>query len=254
MTMLLHSLLCFVLTLAHTPTAGSKDAVPLLPMPDLNLAALVTVTGIDGTDGITVKRQDNSYLPVRLAGVLADQQDAIRRQPAMDFLHNLLAGEKVWIVHADASKSASQDCYYVYRWPDRLLVNLEMVRQGYTDITLDKTAPPPVVKAFTYWRDQARLQQRGRWSEGTRTLASRPTGTAPAPATQAVAAVTPQPTAPPVQPVVQTVADRTIVYVTPSGKKYHTANCRSLRSTRTPITLEEARKKYEPCKQCNPPK
>jgi hypothetical protein len=44
------------------------------------------------------------------------------------------------------------------------------------------------------------------------------------------------------------------VYVTKTGKKYHTSNCSSLRSSSIPITLSEANQKgYGPCSRCDPP-
>lgn len=46
-----------------------------------------------------------------------------------------------------------------------------------------------------------------------------------------------------------------IVYISKSGKKYHTEKCRFVSSHKTPISLEEAKKKgYTPCSICNPPK
>ena len=45
----------------------------------------------------------------------------------------------------------------------------------------------------------------------------------------------------------------TYVYVTPSGSKYHRYNCRYVRSY-TKITLEEARRLYNPCGVCKPPR
>ena len=43
------------------------------------------------------------------------------------------------------------------------------------------------------------------------------------------------------------------VYVTKSGTKYHLDGCRYLSSSKIPISLEEARKKYQPCSVCHPP-
>lgn len=46
----------------------------------------------------------------------------------------------------------------------------------------------------------------------------------------------------------------TTVIITKSGTKYHRANCRTLRSSRIELRLEEAMQKgYEPCAVCNPP-
>lgn len=44
------------------------------------------------------------------------------------------------------------------------------------------------------------------------------------------------------------------VFVTNTGKKYHREGCKFLSKSKLPINLEDARKKYEPCSVCNPPK
>ncbi len=51
-----------------------------------------------------------------------------------------------------------------------------------------------------------------------------------------------------------TYADDPIVYITKSGKKYHTATCPYLRKSKIPIRLSEAvAEGYTPCSRCNPP-
>ena len=44
----------------------------------------------------------------------------------------------------------------------------------------------------------------------------------------------------------------TTVYVTDTGKKYHTAGCRHLDDSKRAISIDEAKKKYDPCKHCKP--
>ncbi len=44
------------------------------------------------------------------------------------------------------------------------------------------------------------------------------------------------------------------VYITKTGKKYHTANCGALASSKTPLSLSLAKQKgFTPCKRCNAP-
>ena len=43
------------------------------------------------------------------------------------------------------------------------------------------------------------------------------------------------------------------VYRTETGKKYHLAGCSSLRKSKIPISLADAKLRYEPCRRCNPP-
>jgi hypothetical protein len=44
------------------------------------------------------------------------------------------------------------------------------------------------------------------------------------------------------------------VYVTRTGKKYHTANCRYLSKSKVPISLKDAKGRgYTSCSVCRPP-
>ena len=46
----------------------------------------------------------------------------------------------------------------------------------------------------------------------------------------------------------------TTVYITPTGKKYHNAGCRTIKNSSTAMSLSEAKAEgYTPCKVCNPP-
>jgi hypothetical protein len=55
-------------------------------------------------------------------------------------------------------------------------------------------------------------------------------------------------------PPISRAADSTIVYRTKTGRKYHRANCPSLRKSKIKTTLAEARRRgLQPCKRCSPP-
>ena len=44
------------------------------------------------------------------------------------------------------------------------------------------------------------------------------------------------------------------VYITRTGSKYHLDECRYLRESKIPISLEDAKEQgYSPCKVCDPP-
>lgn len=48
--------------------------------------------------------------------------------------------------------------------------------------------------------------------------------------------------------------DETIVYVTKSGEKYHTADCSYLTDSKMPVSLEQAVTEGKtPCSRCHPP-
>ena len=65
-----------------------------------------------------------------------------------------------------------------------------------------------------------------------------------------------KPHAPPAteQVTSQSAEQDTTVYVTKTGKKYHLDGCRSLSKSKIPISLSEAKARYEPCGICNPPR
>jgi uncharacterized membrane protein YhiD involved in acid resistance len=52
----------------------------------------------------------------------------------------------------------------------------------------------------------------------------------------------------------QTQTKEQTVYVTKTGKKYHTATCRYLAKSKIPMSLKDAKAKgYTPCSVCKPP-
>ena len=49
-------------------------------------------------------------------------------------------------------------------------------------------------------------------------------------------------------------SDESIVYVTKSGEKYHTADCSYLTDSAIPVSLEQAlAEEKTPCSRCHPP-
>ena len=53
--------------------------------------------------------------------------------------------------------------------------------------------------------------------------------------------------------ITETIPNDTVVYVTPTGKKYHRADCQYVNpNTATELTIEEAQNEYSPCKRCDP--
>jgi hypothetical protein len=63
-------------------------------------------------------------------------------------------------------------------------------------------------------------------------------------------AVQPSQTTPPAK----TQTQEQTVYITKTGRKYHTATCRSLSKSKIPIGLKKAKAQgYTACSICNPP-
>ena len=59
---------------------------------------------------------------------------------------------------------------------------------------------------------------------------------------------------PPVRELPDETQASETVYVTRTGKKYHRGGCSSLRRSKIPISLAEAKQRYGPCGRCNPPR
>lgn len=243
------TLLWLALVLLASP-AVSPEEPPALVVPDFSSVPVVSILAVDDGDVITV-RQGGLRVQVRLAW-LRMSDDPQARQRARAFLQNLLAGEKVWLVHAGLGPNAKDARWYVYRWPDKLLINLEILRQGYADMAAEPNGSIAIAKGLRYWRDLARRQGKGIWSPAP---ASRPATSQPGEAGAAADPHVPVAADGKTADGGDTVspAGSAIVYVSASGKKYHRANCRSLRKGGTAMALDEARKSRDPCRQCNPP-
>jgi micrococcal nuclease len=161
---------------------------------------------------------------------------------ASTFLTNILKGEKVYLEYEKETQET--DKYgrllaYLYRVPDRLFINLEIIRQGYGHAYTKY--PFKYMDIFRDTERQARESGKGLWSPDIETKT--PANTEPIP-TQ-------------INKDSKETKDDTIettVYVTKSGTKYHRAGCKYLAKSMIPMSLKEAKTKYQPCSVCNPPK
>lgn len=155
------------------------------------------------------------------------------------FLKNLLKGEAVNLRFGNEERGKyGKLLAYVYRAPDGIFVNLEIVRQGnghaYTRF------PFKHMEIFREYENEARQIGKGLWAGES----SKPTSTA----TKFSESTT--------KPTSQSASKSNVngnmtVYVTKSGKKYHRESWRwGNRAT----TSAKAREIYSPCNKCNPPK
>lgn len=182
-------------------------------------------------DGDTVVcRIDAREVTVRLIGVDTPETvhplkpvEAYGREASL-FLTNLLKGEEVYI---EREPAMGEDVYgrtllYLYRAPDGLFVNLEIIRQGYGHAYT--AFPFKYLELFRHYEQRARELGKGLW--GAEAVTSEE-GTSAS-------------------------NDDTIVYITRTGKRYHRDGCPYLRS-RIPIKKSEAIKRgYTPCGKCKP--
>ena len=191
------------------------------------------------TDGDTIRIEyEGSSEAIRLIGV--DTPETVHwRQPiefygpeASAFTKNLLTGEEVFLRFGYEERGTyGRRLAYVYRAPDGLFVNLELVRQGYGKVYRKK--PFEHKELFLHYESRARNSGKGLWSESSPESVPKP-----------------KPEAKPETGSKTDVDGELTVYVTESGKKYHRESCRW---GNIPIKLSEARATYEPCTRCTPP-
>lgn len=238
-------LILFLAGLADSSPAISATS-PQTPIKNFSgMEAYKVVRVVDGDTVILLIHGEKTS--VRLIGV--DTPETVHpRKPVQYygreaglFLKNLLRGEEVYIEQrgkADEFDRYGRLLAYLYRAPDGLFVNLEIVRQGYGHAYT--RFPFQYMDLFRFYEWKARECEKGLWASDT--------GEGRA-----------APTAPP--DVVEEIEppkkdqDEVIVYITKKGKKYHREGCGSLSKSKEAISLEEAKKRgYAPCKTCKPPR
>jgi len=217
--------------------------VPKLPVKDFTKATAYTVERI--VDGDTVVLSiDGKSVKVRLVGVDTPEtvhpNKPVQRygREASRFLKNLLDGEKVYIEWKPDEKTDKYGRALLYLWraPDGLFVNLEIVRQGYGHAYTK--FPFKHMALFKHYEKKAREAKRGLWAPD-----------APKETKATAPAILPGVGKP--KPPAQ---EEVTVYVTRTGRKYHRVGCRYLRRSSIPMKLSEAKARYGPCSVCKPPR
>ena len=182
-------------------------------------------TCIRVVDGDTIVLDGNEK--VRLIGVDTPETKDPRKpvqyfgQEAYEFTKGLVEGNKVRLKYDQTRiDKDGRTLAYVYL-EDGTFLNAEIIKQGYGFAYT--RFPFKYLEEFRQYEREARENERGLW-------------------------------APKVEEKKPEVSEDTIVYVTRTGKKYHTGDCRYLSKSKIPITLKEAiQKGYTPCSVCSPP-
>jgi len=197
-------------------------------------------------DGDTVKLMiDGRVTTVRLIGI--DTPETVHPtkpiQPygkrASEFLHNLLAGGSVYLEYGtERTGKYGRLLAYLYRAPDGLFVNLEIVRQGYGRAYTKY--PFKYADIFVRLDSLAEERSRGLWKLVESQDEGGESGTVASPGASKTV-------------VAPKTAEGITVYVTKSGSKYHRDSCRYLSKSKKAMTLAEASARYSPCKGCKPP-
>lgn len=230
------------------PSVSSKQETidkDLLPYPNENFIGERASPVIRIIDGDTVEIKLNS-IPTKIRLIGVDTPETVHPQKPVEkygkeasaFTTNLLLGESVYLrFDAEKTDKYGRMLAYLYRAPDGLFVNLEIIRQGYGHAYT--VFPFKHIELFKHYQHNASKAGKGLW------------GTA-ANNTETV------PHSPQVQlrqfDLKDVVPIDTTVYTTRTGSKYHRSNCRYLRKSKIPMDLSKAKTLYTPCSVCNPPR
>lgn len=152
------------------PVVIAQRSAPEIPRPDFSSLDTAEVVRIVDGDTVVVRLRGEN-VTVRLIGVDTPETVHPRRpveaygKEASRFLTNLLAGESVYI---ESEPGNTVDRYgrtlgYLYRVPDGLFVNLEIVRQGYGHAYTKY--PFAHMDLFRFYESKARESGRGLWGD-----------------------------------------------------------------------------------------
>jgi micrococcal nuclease len=243
----------------NQPALLTQNTVP--PAPDVTVNHAYKVVRVVDGDTVVILI-DGKQTRVRLIGV--DTPETVHPQKAVEaygkeasqFTRILLEGKSVYLEYeAGASKldKYGRTLAYVYRVPDRLFINQELIRQGYAHAYT--RYPFRHLEAFRAHERAAREAKKGLWAEGATIVSDAQPATAPAktssPSQRQATVNTETVQRPTPQPRAQT--QETTVYVTRTGAKYHRDGCRYLSRSRIPMSLSDAKQSYSACSICRPP-
>lgn len=169
------------------------------------------------------------------------------------FLRNLLKGEEVYIL--DEAEKPRRDkegrrLAQVFRAPDGLFVNAEVIRQGYARAAAKDACV--FSQQFAKLEGFAKGAEKGVWAkpEARKSRASSAGKGGASEGEEPVEATVTKET----EEGEEDADDAGRVYVTRTGTKYHRGNCRHLSKSRKPISLRNAKARgYKPCRVCKPP-
>lgn len=202
------------------------------------------VVGIIGSDTVVIDA-NGQRMKFKLLGTTPAEKYSGQ---SATFTRNLLRGETVCIVkdpNQNEPNNAGAIFAYVYRLPDMLFVNAEIIRQGYAKA--DKTANFKYAAEFGQLEKFARERGKGIWDISI--AENQPQQKNISPPADNKTPYTKTSATPKLSSNAETEKD--IVYVTRTGKKYHRSGCSFLSKSSNLIKIEDAKAKgYTPCSVC----
>ncbi|MCC5822528.1 MAG: thermonuclease family protein [Phycisphaerales bacterium] len=241
------------------PAFGQDDDAPALVAPDMTRSSLATVLSVQDGDSITVRIEADVHR-VEILGANAPDwiERAEQQRPyaveSRRFLTNMLLGERVLLFEPQpgATDPLGRRRAYVFRLPDMMFVDLEIVRQGYGRVSA--RVGEPYEEILRHYEHRARELRRGLWDPNhvpeEVVQAPQPPRTPPPTRTEAPPQTGPADAETP--PRTEPARDAVWVWITRSGTRYHREDCSHLTSTRTRVRRDSVRSTHEPCRTCTP--
>jgi len=147
-------------------TASDLRTVPAVDLSETTAYKVARIS--DGSmPVVSIGGQDT---PVRLIGVepaVGENGDDASKEAAA-FFRNLVVGEYVYLEYDPALTHEDEDgrrVAYLYRAPDKMLINLELIRQGYALATTDYDYQHKDL--FSFYEGKAATDGKGIWVSAT---------------------------------------------------------------------------------------
>jgi len=232
----------------------SPPTLLLVNAPDPSTLEIGQVVRIIDGDTLLIKVAERTRR-YQLLGSDAPEFNPKDRSPnllavrARRFIEQLLLNEQVYIQSdPDASRDqANRLTAYLFRAPDMLFVNLELIRQGYAKSSTRNQSL--YLDAFAAYETRSKELERGIWNPNPTEIPSGEPEVIPEESIDQ---------SPPPSSVDQDNAIdapntvQTSVYITKYGKKYHTKDCPHLTDSQRKIDRDDLADTYKPCKTCKP--
>lgn len=151
---------------------------------------------------------------------------------AFEYNKQLVQGREVLLLF-DVQQRDKYGWFLAYVFVDNFFVNAELVRYGHA-VALSHSPNVKYQQLFLNLERQAREKNLGLW------------GLVPEREKQTIGSQ---------RSITEDYEDKLeiFVFVTLTGKNYHTEDCKYLLSSKVQMSLEDAKLNYSPCKDCSPP-
>lgn len=228
---------------------------------------------VDG-DTVYVKLENGTETKIRLIGVNTPESTTKHEEygeEASNYTKSQLLGKTVYL-EKDTSDTDKYGRLLRYVWLEQPTeINEDQIKTKMFNAILaingyaEQSTYPPDVKYADYFKEfaaYARENNKGLWAinyngttkgdgiEAPSTSSSNSSSSRSSSSNNDNAMVQQNQT----QQVSQSNNQTATVYVTNTGKKYHSAGCKYLRKSQISISLSDAKAQgYEPCSVCNPP-